>query len=149
MRKRERADPTDMASYNDLNDQVEALRANIDYIHENIQECQDNIMSMEESKVCVYLLIFTYSPILNVQESVLYMLYSVTREDVEEIAKVLDSFVLSYFIRHQSSFMPGPWICMTADCEAMAPEIEAPGFCVTYWVFGVWCLPNCYLNHIP
>ncbi|KAK8400868.1 hypothetical protein O3P69_002554 [Scylla paramamosain] len=49
-RKRERADPTDMASYNDLNDQVEALRANIDYIHENIQECQDNIMSMEESK---------------------------------------------------------------------------------------------------
>lgn len=51
MRKRERADPADMASYNDLNDQVEALKANIDYIHENIQECQDNIMSMEESKV--------------------------------------------------------------------------------------------------
>ncbi|XP_050706486.1 kinesin-like protein KIF21A isoform X1 [Eriocheir sinensis] len=50
MRKRERADPADMTAYNDLNDQVEALRANIDYIHENIQECQDNIMSMEESK---------------------------------------------------------------------------------------------------
>ncbi|XP_071533694.1 kinesin-like protein KIF21A isoform X3 [Panulirus ornatus] len=50
MRKRERADPTDIATYNDLNDQVEALKANIDYIHENIQECQENIMSMEESK---------------------------------------------------------------------------------------------------
>lgn len=51
MRKRERADPTDITTYNDLNDQVEALKANIDYIHENIQECQENIMSMEESKV--------------------------------------------------------------------------------------------------
>ncbi|KAK8733233.1 hypothetical protein OTU49_006540 [Cherax quadricarinatus] len=50
MRKRERADPTDLAAYNDLNDQVEALKANIDYIHENIQESQENIMSMEESK---------------------------------------------------------------------------------------------------
>nr|XP_045584497.1 kinesin-like protein KIF21A [Procambarus clarkii] len=50
MRKRERADPTDRTAYNDLNDQVEALKANIDYIHENIQECQENIMSMEESK---------------------------------------------------------------------------------------------------
>ncbi|KAK7079815.1 Kinesin-like protein kif21b, partial [Halocaridina rubra] len=50
MRKRERSDPADIASYNDMNDQVEALKANIDYIHENIQECQENIMSMEESK---------------------------------------------------------------------------------------------------
>lgn len=58
MRKRERADPADMAAYNDLNDQVEALRANIDYIHENIQECQDNIMSMEESKVGTDLVVF-------------------------------------------------------------------------------------------
>lgn len=58
MRKRERADPADMAAYNDLNDQVEALRANIDYIHENIQECQDNIMSMEESKVGADLVVF-------------------------------------------------------------------------------------------
>ncbi|KAK3859205.1 hypothetical protein Pcinc_034655 [Petrolisthes cinctipes] len=50
MRRRERTDPLDANSLNDLSDQVEALRANIDYIHENIQECQDNIMSMEESK---------------------------------------------------------------------------------------------------
>ncbi|XP_064091324.1 kinesin-like protein KIF21A isoform X5 [Macrobrachium nipponense] len=50
MRKRERSDPSDIASYNDMNDQVEALKANIDYIHENIRECQENIMSMEESK---------------------------------------------------------------------------------------------------
>lgn len=56
MRKRERLDPADIASYNDLNDQVEALKANIDYIHENIQECQENIMSMEESKVIISLL---------------------------------------------------------------------------------------------
>lgn len=54
MRKRERLDPADIASYNDLNDQVEALKANIDYIHENIQECQENIMSMEESKVTIF-----------------------------------------------------------------------------------------------
>ncbi|KAG7172235.1 Kinesin-like protein KIF21A-like [Homarus americanus] len=50
VRKRERADPMDRTGYNDLSDQVEALKANIDYIHENIQECQENIMSMEESK---------------------------------------------------------------------------------------------------
>ncbi|XP_068214195.1 kinesin-like protein KIF21A isoform X3 [Palaemon carinicauda] len=50
MRKRERSDPSDITSYNDMNDQVDALKANIDYIHENIRECQENIMSMEESK---------------------------------------------------------------------------------------------------
>ncbi|CAL4127762.1 unnamed protein product, partial [Meganyctiphanes norvegica] len=50
MRRRERTDPSDITSYNDLNDQVDALRANLDYIHENIQESQQNIMSMEESK---------------------------------------------------------------------------------------------------
>ncbi|XP_076067796.1 kinesin-like protein 31E [Oratosquilla oratoria] len=50
MRRRERIDPADMTTYNDLNDQVEALKANIDYIHENLKECQENIMSMEESK---------------------------------------------------------------------------------------------------
>ena len=50
-RKRERTDPTAGNSYNDIKDQEEALKANIDYIHENIRECQENIMSMEESKV--------------------------------------------------------------------------------------------------
>ena len=50
-RKRERTDPTDSQAYNDIRDQEEALKANIDYIHENIRECQDNIVSMEESKV--------------------------------------------------------------------------------------------------
>lgn len=55
MRRRERTDPLDSNTLNDLSDQVEALKANIDYIHENIRECQDNIMSMEESKVSTQL----------------------------------------------------------------------------------------------
>ncbi|XP_063596189.1 kinesin-like protein KIF21A isoform X1 [Penaeus indicus] len=70
MRKRERLDPVDIASYNDLNDQVEALKANIDYIHENIQECQENIMSMEESKESSDLLqTGTVTSSLNLDES--------------------------------------------------------------------------------
>ncbi|ROT78779.1 putative kinesin-like protein KIF21A isoform X2 [Penaeus vannamei] len=70
MRKRERLDPADIASYNDLNDQVEALKANIDYIHENIQECQENIMSMEESKESSDLLqTGTVTSSLNLDES--------------------------------------------------------------------------------
>ena len=57
-----------MTGYNDLSDQVEALRANIDYIHENIQECQDNIMSMEESKVSVYVCVRMYLPSCGLRE---------------------------------------------------------------------------------
>ncbi|KAB7501765.1 Kinesin-like protein KIF21A [Armadillidium nasatum] len=49
-RRRERVDPSNPTAISDLNDQLEACQANIDYIHENISECQENIMSMEESK---------------------------------------------------------------------------------------------------
>lgn len=34
-----------------LNEEVEALTANIDYINDSIADCQANIMQMEETKV--------------------------------------------------------------------------------------------------
>ena len=34
-----------------LNEELESLSANIDYINDNIAECQANIMQMEEAKV--------------------------------------------------------------------------------------------------
>lgn len=38
---------------NPLNEEIESLSANIDYINDNISECQANIMQMEEAKVSV------------------------------------------------------------------------------------------------
>ena len=35
----------------ELDDQLESLRANIDYVQENIAECQRNIVQIEEAKV--------------------------------------------------------------------------------------------------
>lgn len=34
-----------------LNEEVDALTANIDYINDSIADCQANIMQMEETKV--------------------------------------------------------------------------------------------------
>lgn len=34
-----------------LNEEVDALAANIDYINDSIADCQANIMQMEETKV--------------------------------------------------------------------------------------------------
>lgn len=36
-----------------LNEELESLLANIDYINDSITDCQANIMQMEEAKVCV------------------------------------------------------------------------------------------------
>lgn len=33
----------------DLEDQIESLKANINYLHENIQDCQQNILQMEQA----------------------------------------------------------------------------------------------------
>ena len=35
----------------DLDDQMESVRANINYLHDNILECQQNILQMEEAGV--------------------------------------------------------------------------------------------------
>jgi kinesin family protein 4/21/27 len=35
----------------ELEDQLESLKANIDYVQENIAECQRNIVQIEEAKV--------------------------------------------------------------------------------------------------
>ena len=35
----------------ELDDQLESLKANIDYVQENIAECQRNIVQIEETKV--------------------------------------------------------------------------------------------------
>ena len=32
-----------------MEDQIESLKANINYLHENIQECQQNILQMEQA----------------------------------------------------------------------------------------------------
>ncbi|XP_076346255.1 kinesin-like protein KIF21A isoform X3 [Tachypleus tridentatus] len=51
-RKRDRAilDGKGEIVIRDLEDELENLKANIDYVHENISECQTSIMQMEESK---------------------------------------------------------------------------------------------------
>ncbi|XP_071455013.1 kinesin-like protein KIF21A [Hetaerina americana] len=41
---------TDESVLSDLDEQIEALRANIDYVQESIKECQTNIMQMEVAK---------------------------------------------------------------------------------------------------
>jgi len=37
-----------------LNEELESLNANIDYINDSIADCQANIMQMEEAKVRAY-----------------------------------------------------------------------------------------------
>lgn len=34
----------------ELDDEIESLKANIEYIHENLTDCQTSIMQMEEAK---------------------------------------------------------------------------------------------------
>jgi len=43
----------------ELDDQLESLRANIDYVQENIAECQRNIVQIEEAKVILNNFFFT------------------------------------------------------------------------------------------
>lgn len=42
-----------------LEDQIESLKAHIDYIHESIAESQTNIVQMEDNKVCAEFLFLT------------------------------------------------------------------------------------------
>uniref|UniRef100_A0A131YVY1 Kinesin family member 4/21/27 n=1 Tax=Rhipicephalus appendiculatus TaxID=34631 RepID=A0A131YVY1_RHIAP len=49
MRKRERALQAGK-DIRDLDDQIEGMRANLDYLNENIRECQANILQVEETK---------------------------------------------------------------------------------------------------
>ncbi|XP_075731163.1 kinesin-like protein 31E isoform X5 [Rhipicephalus microplus] len=49
MRKRERALQAGK-DIRDLDDQIESMRANLDYLNENIRECQANILQVEETK---------------------------------------------------------------------------------------------------
>lgn len=44
----------------ELDDQLESLKANIDYVQENIAECQRNIVQIEETKVNYFLSSFLY-----------------------------------------------------------------------------------------
>jgi kinesin family protein 4/21/27 len=37
----------------DLEDEIESMKANIEYVQESIAESQANIMQIEESKVCI------------------------------------------------------------------------------------------------
>lgn len=40
----------------ELDDEIESLNANIEYIHENLADCQTSIMQMEEAKVSICIL---------------------------------------------------------------------------------------------
>lgn len=65
MRRRDHAliSRQDPSMIRDLEDQIESMKANIDYVQESIAESQANIMQIEESKVCVefsYLCNFLY-----------------------------------------------------------------------------------------
>lgn len=42
-----------------VNEELESLLANIDYINDSIADCQANIMQMEEAKVC-YIITYKY-----------------------------------------------------------------------------------------
>jgi kinesin family protein 4/21/27 len=55
MRRRDHAliSRQDRSVIRDLEDQIESMKANIDYIQESIAESQTSIMQIEESKVCV------------------------------------------------------------------------------------------------
>lgn len=64
MRRRDQAlmSRQDAPVIRDLEDQIESMKANIDYIQEGIAESQTNIMQIEDSKVCVeffFMLIFS------------------------------------------------------------------------------------------
>lgn len=55
MRRRDHAliSRQDLSVIRDLEDEIESMKANIEYVQESIAESQANIMQIEESKVCV------------------------------------------------------------------------------------------------
>lgn len=51
LRELELHQPHDRALHRDLEDEIETLRANLNYIQDSITESQHNIVQVEESKV--------------------------------------------------------------------------------------------------
>lgn len=43
--------PRDSNLHRDFEDEIEAIRANLDYVDESIKELQENILQIEDSKV--------------------------------------------------------------------------------------------------
>ena len=62
MRRRDHAlmSRQDASVIRDLEDQIESMKANIDYIQESIAESQTNIVQIEDSKVCVEFFFHAY-----------------------------------------------------------------------------------------
>lgn len=48
--------PRDSNLHRDFEDEIEAIRANLDYVDESIKELQENILQVEDSKVYFFLL---------------------------------------------------------------------------------------------
>lgn len=45
--------PRDSNLHRDIEDEIEAIRANLDYVDESIKELQENILQVEDSKVFI------------------------------------------------------------------------------------------------
>lgn len=43
--------PRDSNLHGDFEDEIEAIRANLDYVDDSIKELQENILQIEDSKV--------------------------------------------------------------------------------------------------
>lgn len=50
--------PRDSNLHRDIEDEIEAIRANLDYVDESIKELQENILQVEDSKVYIIFNIF-------------------------------------------------------------------------------------------
>lgn len=48
--------PRDSNLHRDFEDEIEAIRANLDYVDESIKELQENILQIEDSKVNIFFL---------------------------------------------------------------------------------------------
>jgi len=46
--------PRDSNLHRDFEDEIEAIRANLDYVDESIKELQENILQIEDSKVFIF-----------------------------------------------------------------------------------------------
>lgn len=44
--------PEEQKGLQELNEEIEVLAANLDYINDSISDCQATIMQIEETKVC-------------------------------------------------------------------------------------------------
>lgn len=58
--------PRDSNLHRDLEDEIEAIRANLDYVDESIKELQENILQVEDSKVCNSFIFFFHYKSCNI-----------------------------------------------------------------------------------